>query len=198
MRAQFRQDCLHLPDKHAAIPYIMTIPQVALCRLQIRLFDKSLSPKCLVTIPLNHRVSKANVAIARFGGSRFDPQCHKIPLLGQLISKRECLLKCDNIGNGVVGMKRGHNRPWVSPRNSGRSPTNCRCGTTPHWLTEDIRDRNRGQVFMHQFGYTASRNNPGTFGCKQGCYSRQRFVYHAFATRQWQKLFRETRCTEWP
>ena len=83
----------------------MTIFQVALRRRQVWFFNEALSKKCLVPISFTHRISKTNIAIARFGRGRFNTKRHEIALLGQLIGKSQRLMKRFNIGNYRVGME---------------------------------------------------------------------------------------------
>src|SRR5713226_10178118 len=79
---QFFRDCLNLPDKHATVPDVVTILQVAFRRCQVGFFYKSLGVIRLVTMPLFQGSSKAYIPIACFWSKRFDAPGDKISLFG--------------------------------------------------------------------------------------------------------------------
>src|SRR5260221_13081447 len=133
---KFGQDCLYLPDKHAAIPYVVTVLQVALGGQQVWLFHKALATKGLMVIVLSYWIRVANISITGFWCSRFDAEGYKISLFSQCLSKSQRFLQRLRIGNNMVSVKRSHDCPWVLPGNSCSYPGNCRLRITPHRLSK--------------------------------------------------------------
>src|SRR5579883_793774 len=100
---QFAQDRAGLPDKHPAIPDVVSVREVAARRCQVRLLDEALPDKDLVPKALADLVRVPDIAVACFGGGRFDAQRHQVSLGGCFLSQAQGLSERFYLSDYVIG-----------------------------------------------------------------------------------------------
>ncbi len=138
MHAQFAQDNLHLPDKHATIPDIVTILQVALGGRAVGLFHEMFAGEGLVPEAFADLFSVTNIAVAGLRCRRCDAQCHQVALISHFMGQVQRPSECLSLANHVISWQRYHHSFRVLARDRRGDPGNSGRGVAPHWFAQDV------------------------------------------------------------